>query len=90
MWWTYLNSMFEAVAAVLAWREVAALRRARNPEGVYWPRFALTAAWGASCIGYYLEHGDRLSLVGAAVRDVAVLAWLWVYYDRRCRGSGPR
>lgn len=83
--WDLVNATFEAVAAVLAWRAVAALRKVDKPAGVYGPQVAFSCLWGVVSLPYYASHGDYLSLSFAAVRDVANITWCVLLYDRMRR-----
>ncbi len=71
-----VNSGFEAVAAVLAWRSVFVLRRDREVRGLYWPAVAWSGVWSLWNGPYYLAVGHHYSFVVTLVREAATLTWL--------------
>jgi hypothetical protein len=84
-----VNAGFELVAALLTWRNVLQLYRDKQVKGVYWPAWAMFAAWGLWNLYYYPHLGQWLSANRALTgpRTRATLKYAQAPCAARC---GPR
>lgn len=72
-----VNSLFEALALVLAWRSVVLAMR-EHPQGISIAAVALSSAWAVNTVGYYRSHREPLAAWCAGGRALAAAVWVWV------------
>lgn len=69
------NGLFEAVGAVMAWRNFLQLRRDREVRGVYWPIYWFYTGWGLWNCWFYPAIGQWASALAGLVLAAGNLAW---------------
>ena len=75
-WIDQVNGLvFEALGALLAWRNVARIRRDKTVQGIDWRISCFWAGWGWWNVFYYHAVGHAISLVAGAVLAAANTCW---------------
>jgi hypothetical protein len=73
-----INAAFEALGALLCWRNFAQLLCDREIKGVYWPAAAFWSLWGLWNLWYYPSLGQWLSFSAGVLLCAGNCAWVFV------------
>lgn len=76
-WADAINALFALGGAAMQWMNVQSLYRHKSIRGVWWPAWALFAAWGWWNVYYYGPHLDQWLSWGAGLLIVTANT-LWV------------
>lgn len=62
-----INGLFEALAALVTWRNVVQLWRDKQVRGAYWPAWFFFTLWGVWNLFYYPFLGQWASFAGGVL-----------------------
>ena len=75
----FINGLFEAVGAYIAWRNAYQLYADKIVRGIYTPAFAFWAAWGMWNVYYYPSLEQWWSFSWGCILTAGNISWVILF-----------